>query len=335
MNKKILAILMALLMVLMSVAAVAEEGAASSTTKTFMTIKKAYTLDGQTKADLDLPEEELTFTAAYKGVTNAEAGAGEETAPTVTVKKKDATAYTVENAITATLPTAAKTGIYQFTITETAGTETGVEYSTQSFDVYVFVAKDANAAYEIKNIYVNNGTAKIDEFTYTNDITTGSVKVTKTITGTLADVTDVFPVTITMTGSQVSSNNTVITASAVTGKTQPTKAGDFNADGTSTTEVWVTNGTEITISNIPVGVTVSAAEAEKDLTIDGITYKSTIGDPVTIAKAATGEIAITNTANAENIPTGVFTDNMPYFMLLAFVMILAAAVVLKKRTVNE
>jgi len=26
---------------------------------------------------------------------------------------------------------------------------------------------------------------------------------------------------------------------------------------------------------------------------------------------------------------------MPYFMLLAFVMILAAAVVLKKRTVNE
>ena len=42
------------------------------------------------------------------------------------------------------------------------------------------------------------------------------------------------------------------------------------------------------------------------------------------------------TKNLEGeVDTGVFTDNMPYFMLMAFVMILAAAVVLKKRTVNE
>lgn len=335
MNKKILAVLMALMMVLTSVAAFAETGIYTSTE--FLTLHKEYELNGA--APSDLPEEALTFTAEYVEVANGEVGAGEASAPVVTVDTKPAGEYTWENAINVELPAAPKTGVYKYEIKENVGTEAGVTYDTSSFYVYVLVGPNADGTgYEIKTIYVNDGTKKIDEYTFTNLIDKlGSVKITKTITGSLANTSDVFAVDVTITLPQdvtVTANNMTISANdSITG--QATAVAPF-VNGVSTTTIQVTNGTEITINNIPAGAVVNVAEQEAGLTIDGITYDDTYtGNNATVVKGETKTVAITNTANVDNIPTGVFTDNMPYFMLMAFVMILAAAVVLKKRTVNE
>lgn len=334
MNKKILALLMAILMVVMSSVAMADTGVFTSAD--FLTLKKNYTLNGKTPTDI--PEEELTFTATCIDVTDGETGADKETtAPTVTVDEKEAAVYEWTNAVHVTLGENVKAGLYKYEIAEDAGTEAGVTYDNSKFYVYVLVGPSADG-YAIKTVYVNDGSAKKDDFTFVNTIDKlGSAKIKKTITGSLADTTAVFPVEVTIelpSGATSTANNMTITATGDIDN-QATTVGDF-VNGVSTTTVYVTHNTEIVINNIPEDATVEVKELEDGLTVDGIKYDDTyVGNEAVVVTGETKTIEITNTANIDNVPTGVFTDNMPYFMLMAFVMILAAAVVLKKRTVNE
>lgn len=350
MNKKLLALLLAILMVAMSAVAMAETGIYTSATD-FFDISKEYNLGDSTAAmSTGYPKETLSFTATYAGVTNNETGAGADTAPSVTIDSIDTSkALNAQGAITVSLPANAKTGLYEYTVSETAGSEAGVTYSSESFKLYVLVAPVVTevggvktSAPAITTIYVNDGdSTKLAEFKFTNKLNKlGSVEIKKAITGNIADKAQTFEATITMTSSKPVTSDVI----TITGAGTVNAVGAFTKSGdsyVSTTTVTVTDGTTITLGNVPEGVVVTVAETESGLTVNGITYASTVvygGDTskqnVSVATGATSTIAITNTANGE-VPTGVRTDTMPYILLMAFVAILAVAFVAKKRSVNE
>lgn len=361
MNKKILAILMALLMVAVSGVAMADGTFETALGTGFFKIKKDYTFNGNTITS-NVPKEELTFSASFVEVTQAEEGAGKDTAPTVSITAKAADAdaengvYTVDNAIKVQLPANPKAGVYKYTIKEddkaTLPTnEAAITYSTETFNLYVVVgpANDENGGYAIKTVYVNDGQKKIDEFKFTNVIDPsklGTVTVEKEITGNLAVLSDVFPVTVTMTSDKpITANVTTIsaqndsTAPNLDGQTQPTAAANFvktDDKYTSTTTVYVTDGTKLSIANIPTGVQVSISESADDLKVAHRQYEivansSTMSGTVSNAPLA---LKIVNDCS-ETVDTGVTTDSMPYIMLMAIVAIAAVAFVMKKRAAHE
>ena len=74
----------------------------------------------------------------------------------------------------------------------------------------------------------------------------------------------------------------------------------------------------------------SVVESENAYDVDYVD----VNENKVLAAGVVTDVVVINTKD-ENIDTGVTTDNMPYIMLMAFAMMIAAAVLLKKRTVND
>lgn len=339
MNKKLLALLLAILMVAMSaVAMAADQYSGNDLSNGFLTIKKTY----QNSPSV-IPAEEINFTVTGPTVTQASNTDGTKN-PIVTVEAKPASVTQIANAIKVSLPTDMdRAGVFTYTITETAGNTAGVSYNPNnaSMQLAVLVGFDTNGAYEIKYVKVANTSApatKIDEFTFENKFEDGSFTLTKEIEGDLANTTSEFPVKVTLTSAKPVLNSIAISAvNGTTTNTNPTAAAAWTGNDTdgykSETTVYVTNNTQITFANIPVGVEVAIEETQ--LTVDGVAYTADYNDYSKAAMTTAGLTAtITNTANA-TVDTGVRTDTMPYILLMAFVAILAVAFVAKKRSVNE
>ena len=340
MNKKLLALLLAILMVAMSAVAMAadQQYSGNDLSNGFLTIKKTY----QNSPSV-IPAEEIHFTVSNPNVEQSSDPSGTKF-PTVTVEAKPASAAQIANAIKVSLPTDMdRAGVFTYTITETAGNTAGVTYNPggASMQLAVLVGFDTNGAYEIKYVKVANTSApatKIDEFTFENKFEDGSFTLTKEIEGDLANTTSEFPVKVTLTSAKPVLNSIAISAvNGTTTNTNPTAAAAWTGNDTdgykSETTVYVTNNTQITFANIPVGVEVAIEETQ--LTVDGVAYTADYNDYSKAAMTTAGLTAtITNTANA-TVDTGVRTDTMPYILLMAFVAILAVAFVAKKRSVNE
>lgn len=341
MNKKLLALLLAILMVAMSAVAMAEDQySGNDLSNGFLTINKTYKNNPSV-----IPAERIEFSVSIPTVSQPSNDTGTKY-PTVTVEAKPAEATQIANAIKVSLPTDMdRAGVFTYTITETAGKTAGVTYNPNnaSMQLVVLVGFDTNGAYEIKYVKVadkSNLSTKIDAFTFENEFKDGSFTLTKEIKGDLANTTSVFPVKVTLTSAKPVLNSIAISTengSSNSVYANPTSAvaltGDDTDGYTSETTVYVTNNTEITFANIPVGVKVAIEETET--TIDGVAYTASYNGYVETAMTTAGLTAkITNTANA-TVDTGVRTDTMPYILLMAFVAILAVAFVAKKRSVNE
>lgn len=322
MNKKILAVLMALMMVLTSaVAFAAPNNTTEVVEETSFDLTKTYTGEGK-------PNE--TFIFAATTVT--------EGAPALTLSS---TTIENEGTITVTVPGVgveggykAEPGVYNYTITETAGDTLGTTYDDTIYNVKVTVYNAAeagkNPVYKTTiSIKATDASAKSTEAAFTNTYTNSAktLVVKKQIAGNAAVMTDTFTIQVTfdsgVTGKVL--NSVIDTAIADSDNTVKT-----SWNGNVCTIEGIGHNDTVTFSNLPVGTTYEVVETDNG----GYTkteyddkQKGTIAD-------ANIETVVTNT-NTTDIDTGVFTDNMPYFMLMAFVMILAAAVVLKKRTVNE
>lgn len=321
MNKKILAILMALMMVLTSVAAfAADETTTTIPVETSFQLTKTYEGTGK-------PNETFNFVATT--VT--------EGAPDLTLS-----ATTIENAgtITVTVPEVGEgegkypntPAVYNYTITETAGSTLGTTYDNTVYNVKVTVynAAEAGSTPEYKTtiaIKAANASTKTDKAAFTNTYanSTKSLVVKKQLAGNAANMEDTFTITVTF-GSGVDGKvlNSVIEAAAAGGATVTWDAAHKVATITN-----IGHNDTVTFTNLPEGTTYAVTEtvageytASYDANQNGMMAKADI------------ETVVTNTKTTD-IDTGVNTDNMPYIMLMAFVMILAAAVVLKKRTVNE
>lgn len=336
MNKKLLALLLAILMVAMSAVAMA----ATKNQTTLSDITKIYT------TDTELPVETLTFTATAQSAVKADGTPVTENigAPTLTGSiatsnmTEDATVnrqYTAAVSISssATWPFA---GTYTYSVSENAGNIQGVTYADNSIAFKVLVGyaevdgkpSQTLEAQDIQLVAVNGK----KEGSFTNAYNSGSVKVTKTVSGNAASTTDTFNVDVTfaVASGNVFSENVQI--GGISGQT-------ISEDKTTITgTITVKHGDEITLSNIPVGTTVTVAENDPKVntanSTDATKYTATYNGNGAVVSSAAQTIAITNTRTS-SIDTGVTTDSMPYILLMAFVAILAVAFVAKKRSVKE
>ena len=317
--KKFVAILLTLMLVLGVSAAFADE-------ITSVTLKKNYSLEGKGTS----PAEIFTFTSVPFSVTDANSATTVQTMPkligaTVSFDEGDAGKVSTKN-ITFTLPEYTSVGTYTYTVTETASGNAGVTTDTRDFKVRVIVGNgETVGSYKVLSAVAYYGdqpneTTKAEQVN--NKYSAGTLNVSKTVTGNLGDKDKYFEFKVTLTGE---TGKTYGASYAVTGgsASNPTsiKIGEE-------TTFQLKHDDTLSIANLPYGVTYTVTETA----VDGYTTTKT-GDTGSI-NAAEQTAAFTND-KAGNPDMGVTTENLPYVLLIGFVVLAGAALLLKRKAHNN
>lgn len=233
-----------------------------------------------------------------------------------------------------------KPGVYYYDFHEVAGTTAGVTYDGTNYRVAVTVENKNGSMFpsSVKLINRTSG-AKVDKIT--NNYAAGKLSFTKKVAGNMGDTNKQFKVTVTLTAP---ANKPVKSTIGVAGD-GTTVASELTAinpadwtNGTATKTFTVQDGTTISLTNIPEGV--SCLVKENDYSAAGYTTTYSLNGSTTgTADASTAQnmvaggniaLTITNTNNTK-IDTGVFTSNAPYIMILAVAAAGAIAFVIISR----
>lgn len=339
--KKLLALVLALAMMLCMGTALADGDVEPSTTPAtdkyadIASFTKTY-VDAAGKAidDANVPNETLTFTVAAVAVDEAKSEYTLAEVPAITVgaNKDNKVAVTAaETIVPINLPTYTKTGVITYTIKEDTSLTKGVTSDAKVMTVKVMIERvyaENGTATLVPTVYVIEGTdGKKDNFE--NKFETGSLTITKEIKGNMADKAEKFDVKVTFT-----SDKAVLSAVNVEGIQIPAvafalKDGKYVAE----TTIEVTNKSNITFSNLPVGVEVAIEENPVGKTGKD-TYTANEYTKSTAIKADGETVAIVNTLET-TVATGINMDSMPYIVLMGLVVLAGVALILKKRTVND
>ena len=320
--KKILAMLLAVMM-LLSVASVAmAEGTTTPTDMTTVTIKKVYKL---ANAGTTSPDETFTLQQVGNGtVTNGEATSapalGAITGANFTEGAATVEGFTGD--ITVALPEYTNVGVYEYTLKEVAGTTAGVNYYGNNIKLVVTVVNSGNGKLRIAAVHTEAvGGNKSD--TFVNTYSAGTLKVSKTVTGNLGDKDKYFEFKVTLTGETGKTYGETYT---VTGGSNTANPATITI-GEETTFLLKHDET-ITIANLPYGVTYTVTETA----VDGYTTTQT-NDNGTISSA---EVISTFTNKKDGtIDMGVMLDSMPYVLVLAVVGAAVIALIAKKRRAED
>lgn len=295
-------------------------------------LKKKYILinEGTTS-----PAETIKFEVTPTSVKNAAKGITTATMPTVTVADLVLTAGAAGSVYetTITLPDYTSVGVYTYTITEQSNSTAGVTYNTETITLVVTVLNgDEGGFVRIPVLHV--GDAKSD--TIENTYSAGTLTITKEVKGTLGNKSKDFEFMLTLTGVE---GETYADSYAVTA-TIPNDTTLHNPEKISVGEsvtVYLHDGAQLNIANLPYGVTYKITE--KDYTGTGEDddhgYTTKIGTEETLTKQATieasaNEVEFTNSKGGV-VDTGVILDNAPYIALMMVVVAGAAVMVIKKR----
>lgn len=270
--------------------------------------------------------------------------------------------------ITVSLPTYSKVGEYVYTITESEGNVAGVNYSTATYKMHVYVVNsDAeNTQGSVLQCKVRfdkittgeNGETtdkKINSIENTYDA--GTLTVTKKVTGSMGDRGQAFSFDVTFTapaGKILKSEVTVGgTAAAVTAGTGCSYSGNkitFAENATTATVSFtLTDSDSIVFTNVPNGVTYTVSEAKfGDYTTkvgldDAAATSVAVNDNNKIVSSGTFKASTEKSTLSVNyinnngalVDTGVILDNVPYIALLAIVAIGGVALMLNKRRRDE
>ena len=252
------------------------------------------------------PAEELTLAIQKKEAedySNANY-ATEANIPNITVTK----AANSDN-FSVVLPTNYEgIGKFTYTLQETAGNAAGVTYNTDTIKIVVLRTWNDDKTGVVTNVYVQNagGTAKVDKIT--NKFDTGSLTVTKELSGDFANPNYEFDIKVTLSvpsGKEVKNtiqvNGTDVAASAW-------------QNGKYETTVKLKGGASATFTNLPAGVTYEVSEEPQDShTVKSIDYKDTTK---TISANDTDEVIVTNEKNSSPV-TGVIMNIAPYVLMVA------------------
>lgn len=333
--KKFVAILLTLMLVLGIGAAVAEAPTTYEDMKT-ITITKNYELTNEGTVS---PTETFNFTIAANSVTDAAedvtvANMPMPTIGSVTYVDGEAGSATKSKTVEISLPDYTSVGIYTYIIKETAGTTAGVTYYGKDILLKVTVIEQGGkirvAAVHTEEGHSGTGDNKKD--TFANTYEAGTLNVTKTVAGNLGDQSKKFDFTVKFTKPDGKDVNSTITATVA-----GVGATDFNIawddKGTYTYTFQLAHGQKASFANLPYGVTytVTEAAAEGYTTKVGETATSEVKGSI---DAATQTEAFTNTKTGE-IDTGVTTENLPYVLLIGFVVLAGAALLIKRKAHNN
>lgn len=260
------------------------------------------------------------------------------------------TKSSVTKAVALTVPDAAKygsVGYYYYQFKETTGTTAGVIYAADTYAIRVAVVNGKNGL-EISNVGLRKVTddqtdTKATEVT--NEYSAGKLTITKEVTGNMGDKTKEFTVNVTfkaLDGKEIKAPIKITTSNNTLNNPLEAVIDTTKNNNEATATIKVKDGTTVTFTNIPKGVTYTVEE-KKENGYDTPKYNGTAnetGVTGTITDGTNGDsmdqtVTITNNKGI-TIDTGIFVSNLPYLLALAGI---AAAVLLffagKKRHSGE
>lgn len=255
-------------------------------------------------------------------------------------------------------------GVYRYTLTETAAAVgsavTNDANASRTLDVYVEDDTEHPGTLKVSSyvLHADNGTglitdddAKSDGFT--NKYGTHNLTFSKTVSGNQASRDKWFKVTLTITGATAGTKYTVdlsqaeiSTGETVNTATKAEYAGQTNpntftaAEGTVTQAFYVQDGDTIVVKGLAAGTKYTLTEDQED-------YKPSVAKTSTDADVAVNAVnngvtdtvtgitadttvAFTNTKTG-TIPTGVLMSVAPYVIIGGIVLAGIAAMSLRKR----
>lgn len=300
--------------------AVAASGATSVENNGSFTFAKEYKVTGTA------PAETFKFEVTASNVTESEA----TSVPSLIISDVsfDGTKTETKN-VTVTLPEYQKVGKYEYTISETASQNAGVTTQATSLTLVVYVLNGEEGTLTCQVALMANG-EKVDGFTgdLANKYESGSLAVSKTVTGNLGDKTKDFNVTVTFTNEKGAS--VISYVDGVDTKTIAFVAGEAKA------EVSLKHNETITFTNIPAGTTYTVEE--DDYTGENGGYeaaKYTCSDEnKTINADDADTVNIENRKNNDSVDTGISLDSVPFILILAVCAGAAILFVTKRRSVE-
>lgn len=320
--KRIFACLLALTMMFgLSATAFADE---TYTDHRTVTVTKKYKLANEGTTS---PEETFTLEQVGNGrVTDGDATSAPAlgTITGAAFAKGAATVDGTTGEITVALPTYDKVGVYEYTLQEVAGTTAGVTYYGASIKLVVTVIQGENGKLRIAAVHTESSGDKKD--TFENTYSAGELNISKTVTGNLGDQSKYFEFKVTLTGEV---GKTYAGSYAVSGGTNSSNPTSIKI-GEETT-FYLKHGETISIANLPYGVTYTVTEKAAD----GYTTTYT-GDPSgkSSINAAEQTVAFTNSKTG-TVDMGVYLDNLPYILVFAGVLAIAAVFVVRRRRFED
>ncbi len=322
--KKLLAGILAATMVFsMSATVLATEpdgGEVTYADQETITIQKEYSIlnEGTTS-----PAEEFTFKQIGSDVTDSELKEAPplEEISSVTFTEGEATKEGVKRGITITLPEYDRVGVYEYTLAEVAGTSAGVVYDEDSIKLRVTVIQQGNALIRIPAVYGSSG-LKLSEgdAAFTNEYQAGTLNISKEVKGNLGDRQKYFKFTVSLKGDE---GKTYAGSYSINGGDYEGNDKTIVVNGGPAT-VYLKDGDEISIPNLPYGVLYTVAEES----YADDKYVTTSEGATGTVEEATQSAEFVNTKEGE-IDTGINLDSLPY--LIVFAGVLAAAVVVFAR----
>lgn len=353
--KKFLMILLAIMLVMVNVAALAEDDQTipdpdiSNVTKgdtkaegeaTTPSIGKTYTTTGGTI----YPTETLTFAVTKKADTYPEITVG--TNNTFEVAGGTTATYTIPvNVPAATAYEELGAGRYHYTVTETGASTTSqaVVYSDKVFNVDIYAFYDDDKNFIIEPVIYSGEESTAETISTKNDsfenkYSVGELKISKIISGNLADPDKEFTIKVTLTSTENVASALTFSRDLGTGE-----SGDTAANWTDKKKeitIKLKGGQDFTISNIPTGVTYKVeetgitnitAEEQMENANDPDAYTiSYEGDTGTISDKAAAAAKVTNTKGI-TVPTGIALDTVPYVLMLALALFGLVKLIARKR----
>lgn len=316
--KKILAMLLAVMM-LLSVASVAmAEGDTA-------TIKKNYTLENLDTGSV-APATTFGFEIVAEKIEHGPQGKTVDDMPALTATDVSfATAEEKNIPITIDATAFPGAGVYTYKITEKIPADAnkilGVDYDATTKYLKITIVNGTNGLELGGSILVNAaGEAAGKEDSFVNTYKAGMLTVSKTVDGNGSSQNDVFSFTVTFDKGEAAEQwiNAI--------STNATK-GEGN-----TYTFTLRHGESMVFENIPYGVNYTVTEAKAEGyecdKADG-KVEGTIG-----AENIKATAAYKNTKNI-SIDMGVMLDSMPYVLVLAVVGAAVIALIAKKRRVED
>lgn len=309
-----------------------------STTAVFATdvtsidVTKTVTSDGNTYAPnttftinvaSGAGNEEFGNQTTIAGVTGGLTGTTFTYAPTASDTLDDE--YVKNGSLTIDKTKFTEPGIYEYEVTETAGTYDGITYDTAKYYVYLYVV-NGTSGLEVEGAFATLTRGDLSDeakttIDFTNSYTTYSATVVKEITGNQSVSTDGNTFTLSVTPSTdgeiykvVVTRDGVATVSTLSSGNYSTQIDDIDDDdtiviyGLSEDDTYVVTETTANTDGYTTTITSTAAEANR--TID-----NTAGS-VTVSKNEANVIHTVTNDKDVSTPTGLFLDYAPYALIV-------------------
>ena len=278
---------------------------------------KVYYVDADSQLCTVVPAETLQFTVTAAGIDQNQMIAVADTA-----------AAGSETTVPITLPTYQTAGEYAYTITQSAGTASGVTYDSGSIVFKVLVGYDTDDRLKVLATGMgNNGETKKDSFT--NICSYGTLSISNRVRGTDKDRDTLFSINVSFEAPEDQEIPDIIsyTVTEADGTVTVTNGTVTEVNGRAkSVTLTLKHGSTATFSNIPAGVTYRVTQAD----VSGFHAPQISPESGAIDAGQTAETSVINSA-IHTIGSGILFKNTAYVIILIVSVVGLLALLLGKR----